>query len=241
MQKTIAIVEDDPDQLHNYRDALIRRGYQVQTYSGRRQALAAFEQALPDMAILDIMLGEDFDGGFDLCRELLRRDPDLPVIFLTSRADDIDRISGLRMGAWDYQSKPVSLSYLAERVGSLFRILDRGSNGAAGHADDGDEPQSVRQLGDLRLDEQRIEVSWRDRLLGLTYTEFRLLQAIVDGSEGRGASYQQLVDATRQGVVENNTINTHVLHLRRKFRKLDSEFDCIRSVYGYGYRWGCAD
>lgn len=236
MPKTIAIVEDDPDQRQNYSDALSRRGYQVQGHASREAALRAFDVQLPDMAILDIMLGEDIDGGFELCRELLRRDPNLPVIFLTSRADDIDRISGLRLGAWDYQSKPVSLSYLSERVGSVFRILDRNGdrNGEVAGQHKG---ASVREIGPLRLDEQRVEAQWREAPLALTYTEFRLLLAIVDGSEGRGASYQQLADATRQGVVENNTINTHVLHLRRKFRRLDGGFDRICSVYGYGYRW----
>ena len=228
MPKTIAVVEDEADQRDNYVDALSRRGYRVQALSGRDEALAAFREGLPDMAILDIMLGEDMDGGFDLCRELLLRNPELPIIFLTSRADDIDRISGLRMGAWDYQAKPVSLSYLAERVGSLFRIMEM--KAGTGH--------NACVVGDLVLDEQRLEVRWQGQLLALTYTEFRLLQAIVEGSDGRGASYQELADATRQGVVENNTINTHVLHLRRKFRELDAGFDRIRSVYGYGYRWG---
>jgi two-component system OmpR family response regulator len=228
MPKTIAVVEDEADQRDNYVDALSRRGYRVQALSGRDEALAAFSRELPDMAILDIMLGEDMDGGFDLCRELLLRNPELPIIFLTSRADDIDRISGLRMGAWDYQAKPVSLSYLAERVGSLFRIMEM----KAGATD------QARVVGDLVLDEQRLEVRWQGHPLALTYTEFRLLQAIIEGSDGRGASYQELVDATRQGVVENNTINTHVLHLRRKFCQLDAGFDRIRSVYGYGYRWG---
>jgi two-component system OmpR family response regulator len=196
MPKTIAVVEDEADQRDNYVDALSRQGYRVQALSGRDEALAAFSTELPDMAILDIMLGEDMDGGFDLCRELLLRNPELPIIFLTSRADDIDRISGLRMGAWDYQAKPVSLSYLAERVGSLFRIMEM--KACATH--------SAHVVGDLVLDEQRLEVRWQGQLLALTYTEFRLLQAIVDRSEGRGASYQELADATRQGVVENNTI-----------------------------------
>jgi len=234
MKKTISIVEDDPDQRQNYRDALLRCGYQVQAHADRASALRAFELQPPDMAILDIMLGDEIDAGFALCREFLRRAPDLPIIFLTSRVDDIDRISGLRLGAWDYQAKPVSLSYLGERVGSLFRILEHASGGMLEPgADQG------RRFGALGLDQQRVEASWRGQGLGLTYTEFRLLCAIVDGSDGRGASYQQLADATRQGVVENNTINTHVLHLRRKFAELEAGFDCIVSVYGYGYRWGC--
>jgi two-component system OmpR family response regulator len=231
MHRTIAIVEDDPDQRQNYADALGRRGYEVWTFASRAEALRGFEDALPDLAILDIMLGEEMDGGFDLCRELLLRDPELPVIFLTSRADDIDRISGLRLGAWDYQAKPVSLAFLAERVGSLFRILDMKRGGAT--------TAPATRIGDLVLDEDRLEASWKGTALPLTYTEFRLLAEIVARRGQRGASYDQLARATRQGIVENNTINTHVLHLRNKFRSIDADFDCIRSVYGFGYRWGC--
>lgn len=227
MPKTIAIVEDDPDQRRNTADALQRDGYRVEAFGDRDRALAAFERRLPDLAILDIMLGEYRDGGYDLCRALLRRNPQLPVIFLTSRVDDIDRILGLRMGAWDYQSKPVSLRFLTERVGSLFRILEV----------KGADRSTRRRLGELGIDEQGLVASWRGSELRLTYTEFRLLAALVDAVGGRGASYQVLADATRQGVVENNTINTHVLHLRRKFRELDPDFDRILSVYGYGYRW----
>jgi len=231
MSRTIAIVEDDPDQRQNYADALIRRGYRVWQAGSRPQGLALLERELPDLAILDIMLGDEVDGGFDLCRALLVRNPALPVIFLTSRSDDIDRISGLRMGAWDYQAKPVSLAYLVERVSAWFRILELKGSEAVG--------SRLRTAGELVLDEDRLEASWRGKPLGLTYTELRLLSAIVTFSRGRGASYDTLADETRQGVVENNTINTHVRHLRRKFQRLDPGFDCIQSVYGFGYRWGC--
>ena len=231
MPKRIAIVEDDPDQRGNYADALTRRGFTVDSYASRPEALAGMAETPPDLAILDIMLGEEVDGGFDLCRELLAREPELPVIFLTSRADDIDRISGLRLGAWDYQAKPVSLAFLAERVSSLFRILEmKNGNGAE---------ESAETVGALKLDERRLEVTWRKAPLTLTYTEFNILAEIVAKREARGASYDDLARATRQGVVENNTVNTHVLHLRNKFRKLDPAFDCIKSVYGFGYRWNC--
>ncbi|OOZ39089.1 hypothetical protein BOW53_12995 [Solemya pervernicosa gill symbiont] len=228
MQRTIAIVEDDNDQRQNYSDALERRGYRVETYADRPSALEQLSNRPPDLAILDIMLGSDVDGGFDLCRSLLAEHPELPVIFLTSRVDDIDRISGLRLGAWDYQSKPVSLAYLAERVGSLFRILD---------LKEGRGVEQSQQIGDLTLDEARFEASWQGEKIALTFTEFNVLKEIVDQRDGRGASYEDLANATRQGVVENNTINTHILHIRAKFRQLDKEFDSIRSVYGYGYRW----
>jgi two-component system OmpR family response regulator len=231
MTRDIAIVEDDPDQCRNYADALSRRGCRVRQAASRAEALAMLEQEMPDLAILDIMLGEELDGGFDLCRALLARNPQLPVIFLTSRSDDIDRISGLRLGAWDYQAKPVSLAYLVERVEAWFRILELRNDGA--------QASRVRVHGDLELDQDRLQARWRGDLVELTYTELRLLTAIVDHSGERGASYDTLADETRQGVVENNTINTHVRHLRRKLRHLDPEFDCIRNVYGFGYRWGC--
>ncbi|GAB6043369.1 response regulator [Endothiovibrio diazotrophicus] len=231
MAKRIAIVEDDEDQRLNYADALTRRGFEVAAYADRPSALAGMAEQPPSMAILDIMLGEEVDGGFDLCRELLAREPELPVIFLTSRVDDIDRISGLRLGAWDYQAKPVSLAFLAERVSSLFRILEMKQGNGAG--------ESAETVGELRLDERRLEVSWRGQALSLTYTEFNILAEIVAKRGARGASYDGLARATRQGVVENNTVNTHVLHLRNKFRQLDPAFDCIKSVYGFGYRWNC--
>lgn len=232
MRRTIFIVEDDPDQRQNYTDALGRRGYTVEAYPGRREALRAFAKAPPDLAILDIMLGDEIDGGFDLCREMLATRPDLPVIFLTSRVDDIDRISGLRLGAWDYQAKPVSLAFLAERVGSLFRILEL--KGAA-RAD----KRQCLCVGELEIDEERLQVAWRGQPIELTYTEFNVLLEIVHKRGERGASYDDLARATRQGVVENNTINTHILHARAKFREIDPGFDCIKSVYGFGYRWSC--
>lgn len=232
MPRTIFIVEDDPDQRQNCADALRRRGYAVAAYASRAEALHAFAETKPDLAILDIMLGDEIDGGFDLCRELLAVRPDLPVIFLTSRVDDIDRISGLRLGAWDYQAKPVSLAFLAERVGSLFRILDL--KGAA----QTNERKCLR-AGDLEIDEERMQVTWRGQPIELTYTEFNVLLEIVRNRAGRGASYDDLARATRQGVVENNTINTHILHIRAKLRAADPGFDCIKSVYGFGYRWSC--
>lgn len=234
MPHTIAIVEDDLDQSRNYADALRRQGYQVASYTTRREAEQAFAQALPDLAILDIMLGDEVDGGFELCRHLLANNAQLPVIFLTSRDDEIDRISGLRLGAWDYQTKPVSLQFLAERVSSLLRILD---------LQDRREPAPQDKavcIGCLQIDEDRLQAHWDRQPLTLTFTEFNILLELVQRREERGASYDQLAQATRQGVVENNTINTHVRHLRKKFRELEPDFDCIENVYGFGYRWTCS-
>ena len=128
MAKRIAIVEDDPDQRANYKDAITKKGYEVVAFSNRQEAIDAFENQLPDLAILDIILGEEVDAGFQICRDLLSRSPSLPVIFLTERINEIDKISGLRLGAWDYLPKPISLEYLAERISSLLRIYEARTN-----------------------------------------------------------------------------------------------------------------
>ncbi|MDX1593994.1 MAG: response regulator transcription factor [Gammaproteobacteria bacterium] len=226
MSQTVAIVEDDPDQRASCAEALRRRGYRVLECAGVDEARARLAGSPPDLAILDIMLGDAFDGGFTLCRELLAHAPDLPVLFLSSRSDDIDRISGLRLGACDYQVKPVSLEFLVEKVAALLRM--RAPPHAAGRG---------RAHGPLELDSERCAASWRGDPLPLTLTEYRVLEAIVEPGHARGASYDRLAAATRQTVVTNNTINTHVRNLRHKFRELDPGFGAIENVYGFGYRW----
>lgn len=115
MAKSIVIVEDDQDQRNNYIDAISKKGYSVRGFESRDEALRGFDLALPDLVILDIILGDEVDAGFELCRDLLGRAPSLPVIFLTERVAEIDKISGLRLGAWDYLPKPISLDYLSEK------------------------------------------------------------------------------------------------------------------------------
>jgi two-component system OmpR family response regulator len=231
MQQTVAIVEDDPDQSRNYADALQKHGYTVRAYATRPEALRAFDSELPDLVILDIMLGDELDGGFEVCRNLLTKKRDLPIIFLTSRTDDIDRISGLRLGAWDYQTKPVSLKYLVERVNSLFRIRRV--------RDDVPDRNQILNVDALEIDPQRVAAKWKGTTLALTCTEFNILLELVQSRETRGASYDDLAKATRQGIVENNTINTHIRHIRGKFRQIDRRFDCIKNLYGFGYCWSC--
>lgn len=229
MPKTIAIVEDDPDQLNNYRDAITKKGYEVRAYASRDDALAGFEASLPDLVILDIILGEEVDAGFELCRDLLARSPSLPVIFLTERIDEIDKISGLRLGAWDYLPKPISLEYLAERIASLLRINEARHAGAQ-------SASSGRRIGDLMLDQDALLVSWKGTPIDLSGTEFRMLAKLVR-APGHAVSYETLMNATMQSLVTNNTINTHMRNIRKKFERIDPDFNCIKSEYGYGYRW----
>jgi two-component system OmpR family response regulator len=230
MKKTIAIVEDDPDQRENYRDAITKKGYLVRAYGSRAEALAGFEQALPDLAILDIILGDEIDAGFELCRDLLARRPSLPVLFLTERIDEIDKISGLRLGAWDYLPKPISLDYLAERIASLLRIGSQRDGGATAPS------PSAQRIGDLVLDQDALLVSWKGQSIDLSGTEFRMLAKLVR-APGHAVSYETLMNATMQSLVTNNTINTHMRNIRKKFERMDSSFSAIKSEYGYGYRW----
>jgi two-component system OmpR family response regulator len=229
MAKSIAIVEDDPDQRSNYVDAITKKGYDVVAYSSRQEALAGFERELPDLAILDIILGDEVDAGFELCRDLLVKSPSLPVIFLTERITEIDKISGLRLGAWDYLPKPISLTYLAERISSLLRI-----NTARVEA--GGNTNSAKMVGDMSIDQEALLVSWKDQPINLSGTEFRMLAKLVR-VPGHAVSYDTLMNATMQSLVTNNTINTHMRNIRKKFESIDPDFDCIKSEYGYGYRW----
>lgn len=231
MARTIAIVEDDPDQRANYADAITKKGYRVFAFATRQEALAGFDEALPDLVILDIILGEEVDAGFQLCRDLLARAPSLPVIFLTERINEIDKISGLRLGAWDYLAKPISLDYLAERISSLLRISEV-------RAEQGDSrlSASARRIGDLTLDQEALLASWKGQRLELSGTEFRMLAKLVR-APGHAVSYETLMNATMQSLVTNNTINTHMRNIRKKFEKIDKDFAAIKSEYGYGYRW----
>ena len=230
MAKRIAIVEDDPDQRNNYIDAITNKGYEVTAYSNRKEALEGFERELPDLAILDIILGDEVDAGFEICRDLLARSTALPVIFLTERIAEIDKISGLRLGAWDYLPKPISLDYLAEKISSLLRIDEaRGLN--AGNASN-----TAKMVGDLSIDQEALLVSWQDHPINLSGTEFRMLAKLVR-VPGHAVSYDTLMNATMQSLVTNNTINTHMRNIRKKFENIDPEFNCIKSEYGFGYRW----
>ena len=229
MAKIIAIVEDDPDQRANYVDAVLKKGYKVVAYSSRQEALAGFDRELPDLAILDIILGDEVDAGFEICRDLLVRSPSLPVIFLTERITEIDKISGLRLGAWDYLPKPISLNYLAERISSLLRI-----NNA--RVESNSNANTAKLVGDMSIDQEALLVSWKGQPINLSGTEFRMLAKLVR-VPGHAVSYDTLMNATMQSLVTNNTINTHMRNIRKKFESIDSAFDCIKSEYGYGYRW----
>ena len=228
MTKTIAIVEDDLDQRENYSDVLTAHGYDVRLYAGKEDALQGFHESLPDLALLDVMLGEDMDGGFDLCMDLRKHSQTLPVIFLTARDSDADRISSQRMMAWDYINKPVNLEFLVARVHALLSIAD--------HLQQPEDDGTSHQVGDLDLDQRSMSVIWRQAAVNLTLTEFWIVEALAR-RPGHVKSYDALNDVTRQGLVERNTINGYMRRIRNKFRTIDPAFNQIQTVHGTGYKW----
>ncbi len=225
----IALVEDDELLRANYSQALRREGYEVNSYASRPEAQKAFSLRLPDLAILDVMLQDEKEGGFELCQKLRQMSPTIPIIFLTARDSDIDRVSGLRLGAWDYLTKnTTTLDFLPVRISALFKMLE-----ALQGASTDDEKVLVR--GPLHLEEERKQVSWNMKPLNLTLTEFWLLVALVR-HPGHVKSHDQLMEAANV-VVTNNAIAAHIRRIREKFRDVDPHFDSIRAEYGMGYRW----
>lgn len=212
MARTIAIVEDEPVIRENYADLFRRQGYPVETYAERAGASAALRNRLPDLAILDIGLGEEFDGGFELCRELRSRSATLPIIFLTARASDIDTLAGRRVGADDYVSKDVSLHQLSAP-----------------------ETAQVIEQGPLRVEVEQMRVHWRGHEVALTTTELWILHALVR-HPGHVESREQLMEAA-DAYVDLATITSHIKRIRKKFARVDPEFDATQAVYGAGYRW----
>src|SRR6185295_9071317 len=170
MARTVAIVEDDAAIRANYADMLKKHGYQVGAYGDRKAAADAFRTRLPDLALLDIGLGDEPDGGFTLCRELRAMSAALPIIFLTARDSDFDMVSGLRMGADDYLTKDAGMPQLLARISALFRRADLLREPAA--------TEEVIERGPLKLDMKRFQASWGATPVDLTLTEFWLVHSL---------------------------------------------------------------
>ncbi len=227
MTRRIAIVEDEAALRENYTDILRKQGYEVFAYPNRAKAMEAFQLRLPDLAVIDIGLEDEIDGGFKLCQTLRSMSETLPIIFLTARDNDFDTVSGLRMGADDYLSKDISLPHLSARIAALFRRLDVQDNPT--------EPDNLLERGDLIMDLSRLTVTWNEQTIILTITEFWMLHALVK-FPGHVKSRDALMQESKI-FVDNSTITSHVKRIRRKFIQVDPDFDCIDTVYGMGYRW----
>lgn len=227
MARTVAIVEDDAAIRANYADMLKKHGYQVSAYADRRSATAGFKTKLPDLALLDIGLGDEPDGGFTLCRELRAMSAALPIIFLTARDSDFDMVSGLRMGADDYLTKDASLPQLLARISALFRRADLLHEPPAS--------EETLERGPLKLDMKRFLATWNGAGVDLTLTEFWLVHSLAR-YPGHVKDRDNLMRDAHI-VVDDATITSHVKRIRRKFQIVDGSFAAIDSVYGMGYRW----
>ncbi len=227
----IALVDDDRNILTSVSMTLEAEGFEVETYNDGQAALDAFNKKLPDMAMFDIKMPRM--DGMDLLQRV-RQKTNMPVIFLTSKDDEIDEVLGLRMGADDYVKKPFSQRLLVERIRSLLRrqeVLE---------SDKGPEPEvgQILQRGELSMDPLRHSVSWKGRDVSLTVTEFLLLQALAQ-RPGFVKSRDQLMDVAYddQVYVDDRTIDSHIKRLRKKLRSVDDDFSAIETLYGIGYRY----
>ena len=228
----IALVDDDRNILTSVSMTLEAEGFEVETYNDGQAALDAFNKKLPDMAVFDIKMPRM--DGMDLLQRV-RQKTAMPVIFLTSKDDEIDEVLGLRMGADDYVKKPFSQRLLVERIRALLRRQEViAGDGAGGEVDQA----QVMVRGELRMDPLRHSVTWKGRDVSLTVTEFLLLQALAQ-RPGFVKSRDQLMDVAYddQVYVDDRTIDSHIKRLRKKMRMVDDEFSAIETLYGIGYRY----
>ena len=240
MSPVIALVDDDRNILTSVSIALQAEGFLTRVYTDGLAALKAFADNPPDLGVFDIKMPQ-MDG-----MELLRRVRELggpigtmPVIFLTSKDDELDEALGLAMGADDYISKPFSQRLLIARIRALLRRQDLARSAGTGAEQNGAEEPPLIERGRLVMDPARHKVLWDGKDVTLTVTEFLILEALAQ-RPGVVKSRNQLLDIAYQDdvYVDDRTIDSHIKRIRRKFRGTDPEFDAIETLYGVGYRFG---
>jgi len=238
MSQAIALVDDDHNILTSVSIALQAEGFVTRVYSDGATALKAFGDNPPDLGVFDIKMPQ-MDG-----MELLRRVREMggaigamPVIFLTSKDDELDEALGLAMGADDYISKPFSQRLLIARIRAILRRQELERGAAEPNENDPEEPLIER--GRLVMDSARHKVLWDGKDVTLTVTEFLILEALAQ-RPGVVKSRNQLLDIAYQDdvYVDDRTIDSHIKRVRRKFRSVDPEFDAIETLYGVGYKFG---
>ncbi|HYL32101.1 MAG TPA: response regulator transcription factor [Stellaceae bacterium] len=229
MANSIALVDDDQNILQSLSVALEAEGFAVRTYNDGAEALKAMTAQPVDLAILDIKMPRM--DGMELLANL-RKQSAMPVIFLTSKDDEVDEVLGLRMGADDYIKKPFSQRLLVERIRALLRRGEIARGGPDAQA----EP--VIQRGDLTLDPGRHQCTWKTQDVDLTVTEFLILKSLAI-RPGHVKSRDQLMDSAygEHIYVDDRTIDSHIKRLRKKFKVVDTEFAQIETLYGVGYRY----
>ena len=230
MTQTIALVDDDRNILTSVSVALESEGFRVRAFSDGPTALRALGQEPVDLAVLDIKMPR-MDGIELLGR--IRKSGELPVIFLTSKDDELDEALGLRMGADDYITKPFSLRLLVERIRAVLRRAE-----ARRGAEPDAQAEPPVERGDLLLDPSRHLCSWKGESIALTVTEFLILKTLAT-HPGHVKSRNQLLDAAYDDevYVDDRTIDSHIKRMRKKFKVADNDFNAIETLYGVGYRY----
>lgn len=231
-QPSIALVDDDRNILQSLSIALQAEGFATRLYSDGEAALKPLLDNPPDLAVFDVKMPRM--DGLELLRRL-REKSSLPVIFLTSKDDEIDEALGLAMGADDYIAKPFSQRLVIARIRAILRRVALNRNDPDSQDDPAPEPIN---RGRLIMDSARHKVTWDGHDVTLTVTEFLILESLAT-RPGIVRSRNQLMDAAYQDdvYIDDRTIDSHIKRLRRKFREVDPEFDGIATLYGAGYRY----
>ncbi len=230
MPQSIALVDDDRNILTSLSMTLEQEGYSVRTYTDGESALQGLMAKPADLAVLDIKMPRM--DGMELLQRLRARSA-MPVIFLTSKDEEVDELMGLRLGADDYITKPFSQRLVLERIRALLR-----RNEAMKAESNGVVPGGLLVRGDLTLDETKHTCTWKSRQVQLTVTEFLLVKTLAL-RPGLVKNRDQLIDAAygENIYVDDRTIDSHVKRVRKKFRAVDDEFAQIETLYGIGYRY----
>ena len=230
---TIALVDDDHNILTSVSIALENEGYKVDTYANGKSALEGLVSRPPDLVVLDIKMPRM--DGMELMRRL-REKSDVPVIFLTSKDEEVDELLGLKIGADDFITKPFSQNLLVERIRAVLRRVAARTQSVVRDSDTGSK--SILTRGDLVLDQDRHTCEWKGRSVILTVTEFLILFSLAQ-RPGVVKSRDSLMDDAYddQVYVDDRTIDSHIKRLRKKFKAIDDEFDRIQTLYGVGYRF----
>ena len=225
----IGLVDDEESLRETVGFALRREGYRVEPFPDGLSAWRSFEKGLPDLAILDILMPQM--DGLELCRRLRALSERLPILFLTSKDEELDRVLGLELGADDYLCKPFSMRELLARVKVLLRR-------AALREEPAGTDERIVEVGQLRLDLRRYQAFWKGGPVPLTVTEFTLLHALAR-HPGHVKSRAQLLQEgyPHDAYVSDRTIDSHIKRLRRKLEEADPAFGAVETVYGLGYRW----
>ena len=233
MSVTIALVDDDRNILTSLSVSLQSEGFVTRLYSDGEAALKALGENPPDLAILDIKMPRM--DGMELLRRLRERS-DFPIIFLTSKDEEIDELFGLKMGADDFITKPFSQRLLVERVRAVLRRAS--SREQAATAKPGQTTSKTLERGSLVMDQERHTCTWKGEPVTLTVTEFLILHSLAQ-RPGVVKSRDALMDSAydEQVYVDDRTIDSHIKRLRKKFKAVDDEFDMIETLYGVGYRF----